>query len=216
MRFERVSVGVVGLALLLVTARVEGQLGSRPAEEWIKTLDGPARVAGMKIDEVVSALKLQPGQRVADIGAGSGLLDGPLARAVGPSGRVYAVEIDAGFFPEIRKRAAAAQVRNVETVLGTFTDPALPVKSIDAALFHDVIHHIENRPAYIRTLAGYLAPSGRIVVIDYEGGQGPHREQPELQVTREQLAGWMRDAGLAAVEDVKLFPDKYFLVFARK
>ena len=61
---------------------------------------------------------------------------------------------------------------NVETVLGKFTDPALPVKSIDVALFHDVIHHVENRAAYLKTLTGYLAPSGRIVVIDYEGGRG--------------------------------------------
>jgi ubiquinone/menaquinone biosynthesis C-methylase UbiE len=210
------SACVAGLAILLVTAPAAAQLGSRPAEEWIKTLDGPVRVAGMKIDEVVSALKLQLGQTVADIGAGSGLLDVPFAKAVGPRGRVYAVEIDAGFFPEIRKRAAAAQVTNVETVLGKFTDPALPVKSIDLALFHDVIHHVENRAAYLKTLAGYLAPAGRIVVVDYEGGQGPHGSQPELEVTRQQLAGWMKDAGLAQVDDVKLFPDKYFLVFARK
>jgi cyclopropane fatty-acyl-phospholipid synthase-like methyltransferase len=216
MRFDRMFLCFAGLAVLLVTAPVAAQLGSRPAEEWIKTLEGPARVAGMKIDEVVSALKLQSGQTVADIGAGPGLLEVPLAKAVGLRGRVYAVEIDAGFFPEIRRRAAAAQVTNVETVLGKFTDPALPVRSIDVALFHDVIHHVENRAAYLKTLAAYLGRAGRIAVIDYEGGKGPHSAQPELEVTREQLAGLMRDAGFAQVDDVKLFPDKYFLVFAKK
>ena len=217
MRFTRSFVGfVLGALLTVVSAPVLAQLASRPAEEWIKTLDGPARVAGLKIDEVVAALKLQAGQTVADIGAGSGLLDVPLAKAVGPRGRVYAVEIDAGFFPEIRKRAEAAQVANVETVLGKFTDPALPAKNIDLALFHDVLHHVENRAAYLKSLAGYLAPSGRIVVIDYEGGQGPHSQQPELQVTREQLTAWMKDAGLTQVEDVKLFPDKYILAFAKR
>ena len=95
--------------LLLVAAPTAAQLGSRPAEEWIKTLDGPTRVAGMKIDEVVSALKLQPGQTVADIGAGSGLLEVPLAKAVGPRGRVYAVEIDAGFFPRSDGFAASSR-----------------------------------------------------------------------------------------------------------
>lgn len=216
MRFKETFVACAGLVFLAVTAPVASQLGSRPVEEWIKTLDGHARVAGMKIEEVVAALKLQPGQKVADIGAGSGLLEGPLAKAVGPRGQVYAVEIDAGFFPEIRKRAAAAQVTNVETVLGRFTDPALPVKAVDLALFHDVIHHVENRAAYLKTLAGYIAAAGRIVVIDYEGGKGPHSGQPQLEVTREQLTGWMQDAGFAQVEDVKLFPDKYFLAFARK
>jgi ubiquinone/menaquinone biosynthesis C-methylase UbiE len=216
MRLQRTVVGAVALALACGSTAAARQLGSRPVDEWIKTLDGPARVAGMKIDEVVAALRLQPGQTVADIGAGSGLLEPPLAKAVGPRGRVYAVEIDAAFFPEIARRAAAAQVTNVETVLGRFTDPALPVKSIDLALFHDVIHHVENRAAYLQTLARYLGPTGRIAVIDYEGGKGPHSSQPELEVTREQLTGWMKNAGLAQVEDVKLFPDKYFLVFARK
>ena len=216
MRLQRTFVGLVALGLVVAgTTRAGAQLGSRPAEEWIKTLDGPQRVAAMKIDEVVAGLKLQPGQTVADIGAGSGLLEVPLAKTVGPRGRVFAVEIDPGFFPEIKKRVAAAQMTNVETVLGKFTDPALPVKSIDLALFHDVMHHVENRAAYIKTLAGYLAPSGRIAVVDYEGGKGPHPSQPELEVTREQLTGWMHDAGLGQVEDIKLFPDKYFLVFAR-
>ena len=215
MRYSRLLL-TIAVALVVVPTPAFAQLGGRPAEEWIKTLDGPQRVADLKIDQVVSALKLQPGQVVADIGAGSGLLDVPLARAVGPKGRVYAVEIDAGFFPEIKKRAAAGQVTNVETVLGKFTDPALPAKNIDLALFHDVMHHVQERAAYIKTLAAYLAPSGRIAVLDYEGGMGPHGSDPSLQAPREQLVGWMKDAGLKQVDEVKLFTDKYYLVFARQ
>jgi SAM-dependent methyltransferase len=217
MRFRRLLVCLSGAFLVLgLTAAASPQLGSRPAEEWIKTLDGPTRVAALKIDEVVAAIKLQPGQTVADIGAGTGLLEAPLAKAVGPSGRVYAVEIDAGFFPTIRKRAADANITNVETVLGQFTDPKLPVKNVDVALFHDVIHHVEKRADYLKTLAGYLAPRGRIVVVDYEPGKGPHSGHTELEVSREQLATWMRDAGLQQTDDVKLFADKYILVFSKR
>jgi SAM-dependent methyltransferase len=204
------------LLLSGITIGAAPQLGSRPVEEWIKTLDGPERVAALKIDEVVAAMKLQPGQMVADIGAGTGLFEVPLARAVAPGGRIYAEDIDAGFFPTIRKRAADANVSNVEAVLGTISDPQLPVRNIDVALIHDVIHHIEKRAEYIGTLSRYLGPSGRIVVVDYEPGKGPHREQPQLEVSRDQLATWMRDAGLAQVDDVKLFEGKYFLVFARR
>lgn len=217
MRFSHLLLSGLALTGLLVTSEPSSaQLASRPAEEWIKTLDGTQRVADMKIEQVVAALRLRPGQIIADIGAGSGLLAVPLARAVGPTGRVYAVEIDAGFFPEIKKRVSSAQVTNVETVLGKYTDPALPVKNIDLALFHDVMHHVKERAAYIKTLAAYLAPSGRIVVIDYEGGMGPHSADPALQVPREQLIGWMKDAGLTQVDDVKLFTDKYYLCFAKR
>jgi ubiquinone/menaquinone biosynthesis C-methylase UbiE len=204
------------LLLLAASLQIAAQLASRPVEEWIKTLDGSTRVAGLKIDEVVAALRLQPGQTVADIGAGSGLLVVPVAKAVGPRGRLYAVEIDAGFFPVIKKRADDAKLTNVQTVLGTFTDPSLPTRNIDCAFFHDVLHHVEDRAGYLKALIGYLSPSGRIVVIDYEGGQGPHRGQPELQVTREQLAAWMKAAGMTEVEDVKLFPDKYVVAYARR
>jgi SAM-dependent methyltransferase len=217
MRSRRLYVALAAICLAFAwRTPAAAQLGSRPAEEWIKTLDGPQRVASMKIPEVVAALKLQPGQVIVDIGAGSGLLEPPLAKAVGPKGRIFAEDIDAGFFPEIRKRAADAQVKNVETILGKFTDPALPVKNVDLALFHDVMHHVEGRPAYLKTLANYLAPGGRIAVVDFEGGKGPHQGQPELEVTREELAGWMKDAGFTQVEDIKMFDDKYFLIFARR
>ena len=217
MKRHRFEFAILGLALLLATSVPSaGQLASRPAEEWIKTLDGPARVASLKIDQVVAAMKLQPGETIADIGAGPGLFEPALANAVGPRGKVYAVEIDRGFFPEIRRRAAAAQVTNVETVLGRFTDAMLPARNVDAALFNDVLHHVEKRAEYLKTLVRYLASAGRIVVVDYEPGKGPHSGQPELEVSRAQLAGWMRDAGLAQVDDVKMFDDKYFLVFARR
>jgi ubiquinone/menaquinone biosynthesis C-methylase UbiE len=212
---RRVAAIAVGMFALSICEPAAGQLASRPADEWIKTLEGPARVSTLKIDEVVAALRLHPGDQVADIGAGSGLLEVPLSKAVGSAGRVYAVEIDAAFFPEIKKRAADAKVTNVQTVLGRFTDPALPATNIDVALFHDVLHHVEDRQGYLKTLTRYLSSSGRVVVVDYEGGQGPHANEPGLQVTRQQLATWMTAAGLTLVEDVKLFSSKYVLVYAR-
>jgi FkbM family methyltransferase len=198
------------------TAALSAQLGSRPAEEWIETLEGKTRVATLKIDEVVAAMQLKPGETVADIGAGTGLLSVPVAKAVGPGGRVFAVEVDAGFFPSIRKRAGDNTVTNLQTVLGSFTDPKLPVSNVDLAFFHDVLHHVEKRGEYLKTLAKYVAPAGRIVVVDFEAGRGPHVQQPELQVSREQLAAWMKDAGFTQVADAKLFDDKYVLTFARK
>jgi len=215
----RIWRNVSSIAAVMVfggAALTAGQLASRPAEEWTKTLEGPARVAALKIDEVVASLRLRPGQTVADIGAGSGLLEVPLARAVGPKGRVYAVEIDAAFFPEIMKRAGDAKLTNVQTVLGKFTDPSLPVTTVDLALFHDVLHHVEDRAGYLKTLTRYLAPGGRIAVVDYEGGQGPHKDQPELQVTRQQIATWMAAAGMTLVDDVKLFQDKYVLAYGKR
>ena len=193
----------------------EAQLASRPAEDWTKTLESHDRVANLKMDEIVARLGLKPGNTVADIGAGSGLFEVPLAKAVSPGGKVYAVDIDAGFFPQIKKKADEAHLTNVQTVLGKYTDPNLPAKNIDLVFFHDVLHHIQDRAGYLKSVVGYLKPSGRVAIIDYELGQGPHKAAPELEVSREQLGAWAKEAGLKQVEDVKMFPDRYFLVYSK-
>jgi ubiquinone/menaquinone biosynthesis C-methylase UbiE len=191
------------------------QLGSRSAEEWVKTLDTPQRIAGLHIDEVVSKLRLKPGQTVADIGAGTGLFEGALANAVTPAGTVYAVDVEQGLLDHISQRAADLKVSNVRVVLGKFTDPALPARTIDLALINDVLHHIEDRPTYLKNLAGYLKPTGRIAVIDFRPGQGGHLNQPELRVTKEQTDAWMSAAGLTRAEELDLFPDKFFVIYSR-
>jgi SAM-dependent methyltransferase len=194
---------------------LSAQLASRPAAEWTKTLESPERIASLRTGEVIARLNLKPGDVVADLGAGTGLFSLPLAKAV-MSGRVYAVELDEGFLTQIRGKANAENVANIVPVLGKFTDPALPARDVDLAFFHDVLHHVENRAAYLKSVAGYLKPGGRIVVIEFNPGDSPHKDQPELVVSKEQTAGWMANAGLVPGEDIALFPDKYFVVYRRK
>ena len=204
------------LALSLVVSSVSnGQLASRPAEEWRKTLEQPTRVDGLKIDEIIMRLGLKPGQVVADLGAGTGLFSVPLAKAVAAGGKVYAVEIDKGFLPIIEGRAKESKLSNVRTVLGEFSDPKLPAADVDMAFMHDVLHHVEDRVGYLKAAARYIKQNGRFAVIDYRAEQSPHRDQPNLIVSEDQVTGWMKAAGLNRVEKVDLFPDKYFLVFSR-
>jgi ubiquinone/menaquinone biosynthesis C-methylase UbiE len=209
------TVTVTCLSLLVATAAIHAQLASRPADEWKKTLEQASRVDNLKVDEIVMRVALKPGQVVADLGAGTGLFSVPLAKAVGPTGRVYAVEIDKGFLPQITEKASQQHVSNVSAVLGEFTDPKLPARNVDLAFMHDVLHHVQDRATYIRNAARYLTSSGRFVVVDYKPEQSPHKDQPELVVSEEQATAWMKAAGLGKVDRVALFPDKYFLIFSR-
>lgn len=207
---------IVALALVLWVAQGSAlQLGSRSADEWVKTLDTPQRIATLKIDDVVSKLRLMPGMVVADIGAGTGLFEGALAGAVSPGGTVYAVDVEQGLLDHISQRAKELKVSNVRVVLGKFTDPALPVRDVDVALINDVLHHIEDRQTYLKNLAGYVKPGGRIAVIDFRPGLGGHVNQPELRITKEQTDGWMAAAGLKPSEEIDIFTDKFFVVYAR-
>jgi tRNA A58 N-methylase Trm61 len=191
------------------------QLASRPAEEWGKTLEQPTRIELLKIGDVVNRLALKPGQVVADLGAGTGLFSSPMAKAVAPGGKVYAVEIDKGFFTAIQAKAKENNLSNVTTVLGEFTDPKLPAQDVDVAFMHDVLHHVEDREGYLKNASRYVKPSGRFVVIDYRAEQSPHAGQSNLIVSEDQAIGWMKAAGFAKVERIPLFTDKYFLVFSR-
>lgn len=201
------------LAAALVPA-VHAQRASRPADDWTATLEAPERVAGLKIPEVVAAMKLRPGDVVADLGAGSGLFVVPLSSAAGSRGKVLAVEIDRNFFPHIQQKAKASGVTNVQTVAGEATDPKLP-EPVDVALLHDVLHHIDNPTAYLKSLSKYLKPTGRIVIVDYLAKQGPHRDDPSLQVGKEEAAKLLAAIGFKPADDVALFPDKYFVIYRR-
>ena len=92
----------------------------------------------------------------------------------------------------------------------------MPTANVDLALINDVLHHIEHRAEYIKQLAGYIKPSGRIAVIDFYPELGPHRNEPALQVTKAQTAAWLAAVGFSPMDEFELFPDKWFVVYSRK
>jgi SAM-dependent methyltransferase len=211
-------IATVALATSTTAFPLSAQLGGQPAERWAVTLESGRRLESLEIEQVVAEVRLQPGEIVAEIGAGTGIFSGPLARGVGAGGVVYAVEVDAGFLPMIEAKAREQGLTNITTVLGEFGDPKLPVRDVDVAFFHDVLHHIENREAYLRTLAGYMAPGSRIVVVDYDKSVPgiPHANQPEMLIGPDDVAAWMRAAGFEPTREVDMFPDKFFVIYTKR
>lgn len=211
---------LVGLMLAGGATNAPAQLAPRKAEEWVTTLEGPQRIATQKIDAVLSKLALKPGMVVADIGAGSGLFSRPLAKAVAPGGKVYAVDIQQDLLDHINQRDKEENIDNIQTVLGEYDDPKLPAHNIDLAFINDVLHHIQHRAVYLKALGTYIKPSGRIAIIEMDKNdpKTSHRNQPELLVARDEILQWMSDAGFKLVEEhPDLFPGtKLFLVFGRR
>jgi predicted methyltransferase len=223
MKQVREALAVVGFTLAILSgaggiAPLDAQLGSRPAADWAITLENGTRLEGLEIEEVVAAIGLRPGEVVADIGAGTGLFSVPIARAVGSQGTVLAVEVDAGFLPIIEQKARDGGVSNVRPVLGEFTDPRLPQRDMDVAFFHDVLHHIEQREAYIRALAAYMPAGSRIVVVDYNADVPgvPHSDQPAMLIRPAEVARWMQAAGFDVTREVDMFDDKFFVVYTKR
>ena len=87
------------------------------------------------------------------------------------------------------------------------------------AFFHDVFHHIEKRQAYLKALAGYIKPNGMVAMVemDDKDPKGPHREQPEMLVSRANVDKWMAEIGFHPVKEHNdLFPGtKWIVIYQR-
>ncbi len=124
------------------------------------------RTSWQQPDRVVKSLNISRGAQVADIGAGGGYFLPYLVEAVGPEGKVFAVDVDPEVVQELRDTVSAAGYTNVEVVLGEFDDPLLPDGAIDLVFLCNTYHHIEDRPRYFSRLQIDLKPSGQIAILD--------------------------------------------------
>jgi len=214
--FLAIRLAIIAVALLLAESLPAArQLAAQPPDALIRSLESPGRVASQRVDEVLAQVGLRSGMVVADIGTGTGVFARPIARAVGPAGKVYAVDIEPKLLDFLATRARQDQLTNIEAVLGTPGDARLPRADVDLAFFNDVLHHIEHRAEYIKALAKYMKPDSRMAVVEFDSNvQATIEGIPTLK--REDVAGWMRDAGFpTAKESPQLFNNKWLIVYSR-
>lgn len=178
----------------------------RDAAEYARVLNDPAREAWQKPHDVVSALKLKPSDVVADIGAGPGYFSRRLAHH---AAKVFAVDIDKKLLEMGAKDAPA----NLQTVLATPEDPKLAPASVDVVFICDVLHHIENRPAYYAKLKQALKPGGRIVNIDFHKKDLPVGPPASMKLSDDQVIGEFKAAGFHLARRHDFLPYQYFLEF---
>jgi arsenite methyltransferase len=166
-------------------------------------------------DKVMEALTLKPGERVADIGAGSGYFTIRVAKAVGPTGIVWAIDIRKEMIDYIAKRVEEEKLENVRPMLVFDDDPQLPEGKVDTILMVDTWHYI-RKPEYAKKLRAGLAPGGRVVIIDYRPKpfeERPWGPPPEQQTSREELDGHFAQAGLKPVKEHTFLPEQYFVEY---
>jgi ubiquinone/menaquinone biosynthesis C-methylase UbiE len=181
-------------------------------EAYLRKMESPERAEWQRPDAVVRALGLKRGQSVCEVGAGPGYFSLRLAKAVGPRGTVFAVEVEPRILEVLRGRIAQAGARNVVPILGLEDDPLVPPGSCDLVLMVDAIHHIQGRPAFLRRLARALRPGGRVALIDFHKRELPVGPPVDHKLAREELLREIRAAGLALVSEPDFLPYQYFLI----
>jgi cyclopropane fatty-acyl-phospholipid synthase-like methyltransferase len=198
----------LALSIFLIAA---GQAQQRPpAQDYIKILEAERRVENLQIDRVVETLKISPGQKIGDLGSGSGLFTRPIAKQVGPQGVVYAIDIDPDLLKHVTKTAEEQKLNNIRTVLAAEDDPRLP-EPVDLIIIIDTLHHINNRGTYLKNLRRYLRPGGRIAIIDFTENWPSGHEQ--MRFTLNELEGWMSAAGFKRIEKHDFLNNNFFVIY---
>jgi SAM-dependent methyltransferase len=169
-----------------VSGRTIANVMSHAGADW---LDRPERESEERPDRAVAALGLEPGAVVADLGAGSGYFTVRLARRVGPSGRVFAADIQPEMLSLLRTRLEREALSNVELVQSAEDDPRLPPRTFDLILMVDVYHELARPQLILSKLLASLKPGGRLVLLEYrkEDPAVPIRPEHKMSVAEARL-----------------------------
>ena len=189
----RVLLSTSGLIAAVVIAYAQGParhpVSGRPiagvmGHAGASWLDRPEREQEEAPSRAIRALRLQPGQSVADIGAGSGYYSVLLSRAVGPTGRVYATDIQPQMLALLKRKLEAQAITNVALVTGAERETGLPDSSVDLALMVDVYHELQQPQAFLQSVKRALMPGGKLVLIEFrkEDPNVPIREEHKMSV----------------------------------
>jgi ubiquinone/menaquinone biosynthesis C-methylase UbiE len=178
-------------------------------------LDRPEREKEEAPQQVIDVLKLRQGDVVADVGAGSGYFSFRLAKAVGPKGKVLAVDIQPEMLALIKERAKAKKIDNIELVLGKEKDPQLPADGVDLILLVDVYHEFEFPFEMTEAMVRGLKPGGRIAFVEYR------KEDPQVwiklvhKMTEVQVRKEMAVHNLRWLKTYEDLPQQHIIVFEK-
>jgi ubiquinone/menaquinone biosynthesis C-methylase UbiE len=165
-------------------------------------------------EEVIKALKIKAGDQVADLGAGSGYFTFRLADAVGPTGKVYAVDIDEEMNADLAKRVQEKGYQNIEVVLARPNNPGLPDNDMDLIFTSNTYHHLEDRVTYFANLQQDLQLDARIAIIDFTG-EGRFQQLFGHYTPTETIQRELQEAGYTLEAKLESLPTQVFLIFVR-
>lgn len=166
-------------------------------------------------DAALDAIGIPQNGVVADVGAGVGYFAIRMARRVGPAGKVYANDVQPEMLDRLRKNARAAGVSNIETVLGTETDPKLPAGQIDLIILVDVYHELSHPQQMLQAMRTALKPDGRLVLLEYRKEDPSVPIRPEHKMSVQEAKTEVEAEGFRLAKVLKTLPRQHILVFKK-
>lgn len=182
--------------------------------EW---LEREGRADLEKPEVTITAMNLHDGDMVADIGAGTGFYSRRLAKAVAPSGKVYANDIQPEMLERLKELAAQEGVTNIVTVLGTEDDLKLPAKTFDWVLLVDVYHEFQQPQVMLQKIREALKPNGRVALVEYrlEGSTASHISVEHRMSVDQVTAEWTA-AGFLLERTIEDLPSQHLFILTTR
>ena len=216
MRRRGAALALVGslLAVHLVAAPPQEKRARLFPPQDLGLLEGPDRDAWQRPDQIMDALQIGEGSVVADVGAGGGWFTVRLAQRVGPTGEVYAEDIQPQMVETIKRRIQReGRQKNVIAQRGTADNPNLPAGALDAVLIVDAYHEIERPVMLLRNVRASLKPSGVLGIVNFKkdgGGPGPDMD---IRIDPEKVIADAAAAGLELRKRENFLRYQYMLTF---
>jgi ubiquinone/menaquinone biosynthesis C-methylase UbiE len=195
-----------------VTGRHIAPVMGLSGADW---LDREERVREEQPEKAIAELNLKPGMFVGDVGAGTGFYSLRLARAIAPNGVVYANDIQPGMLDKLNANAAAQNVRNVVTILGTESDPRLPVGKLDLVLLVDVYHEFSRPQRMLEGIHESLKSNGRLVLLEYRKEDPTVPIRPEHKMSVEEVKAEVTPEGYQFEKVVDTLPWQHIIFFRK-
>ena len=196
-----------------VTGRkIAGVMGMSGAAWLVR----PERIAEENPDGAIDAMNLKPGMTIADLGSGVGYMTLRMAKRVGPTGKIYGVDLQPGMLAELEKNAKANGVSNVIPVLGEPADPKLPAGQIDMILMVDVYHEVSEPQAMIRKIRQALKADGRLILLEYRAEDPSIPINPDHKMTVEQVRAEIEPEGFKLQTPIETLPRQHLLILTKQ
>ena len=189
------------------------------ADEWVNRFETESREVFANREKIVKALGLKPGERIADVGAGTGLFSALFAEAVGKEGKVYAVDISPTLIQFMKTRFRGEKWDQVEVVFSKEDSVELPENSVDAVFICDTYHHFEYHKPTLASIFKAITPGGELFLIDFERIPGESRQWilGHVRAGKDGFRSEIENAGFQFKEEIELpgLEENYFLRFQK-
>jgi predicted methyltransferase len=215
-----VCIGSPGIAQTPQESRNDGYVDPElDMDRMINRLEREGREVFDLREEIVDAARVQPGDVVADVGAGTGAFLEPLVDAVGPEGHVYAVEISIRFVERLRQVSDEAGYQNITAVFSSYTSATLAPESVDKIILIDTYHHFDDYQAMLASMMSALRPQGEMVVVDFDRREGKSREWilSHVRDSKDTFRAEIEQSGFEFIEEVEIegMEDNFFFRFRK-